>query len=104
MDKKNALDIAEKFVSVINGKYKVKRAWLFGSYVTGTQRADSDIDIAIMLNDFDDRLNAQIDLMKLRRNIDLRIEPHPFREKDFSVNNPFVNEILISGIELKSQA
>ena len=101
MDKRNAIEIAEKFVSLINGKYKVKSAWLFGSFANGNERNDSDIDIAILLNDYDDRMTAQFDLMKLRRNIDLRIEPHPFREKDFSINDPFVNEILKSGLPLK---
>lgn len=104
MDKKQAIEIAEKFLATINGKYFVKSAWLFGSYVNGNQKTDSDIDIAIVLNDFDDRFTAQFDLMKLRRNIDLRIEPHPFREKDFSINDPMVNEILKSGIQLKGFA
>jgi predicted nucleotidyltransferase len=104
MDKKYAIEIAEKFIAAINGKYRVKSAWLFGSYVNGNQKADSDIDIAIVMNDFDDRFTAQFDLMKLRRNIDLRIEPHPFREKDFSINDPMVNEIMKSGIQLKYSA
>ena len=35
-----------------------------------------------------------MELMRLRRKIDSRIEPHPFREKDFNITNPVVNEIL----------
>ena len=39
--------------------------------------------------------------MRLRRKIDSRIEPHPFREKDFDLSNPLVNEILRYGQEIK---
>lgn len=39
-------------------------------------------------------------LKKLRRNIDLRIEPHPIGEKDFNFSNPFVYEISKTGIEI----
>jgi hypothetical protein len=31
--------------------------------------------------------------MRLRRNFDLRIEPHPIAKKDFSDSNPFAKEI-----------
>jgi predicted nucleotidyltransferase len=104
MDKKSVMIIAEEFIALVRSKYAVKNAWLFGSYANGTQQADSDIDIAIVLNDFDDRLNAQLELMKLRRNIDLRIEPHPFRIKDFITADPMVNEIIKSGIEIRNFA
>jgi hypothetical protein len=32
-------------------------------------------------------------LMRLRRNFDLRIEPHPITEEDFKSGNPFAEEI-----------
>jgi hypothetical protein len=48
-----------------------------------------------------DRLQTQLELMKLRRNIDLRIEPHPFSENDFVNPDPLVTEILTFGLELK---
>ena len=31
--------------------------------------------------------------MRLRREIDSRIEPHPIKESDFNQSNPLVNEI-----------
>ena len=42
----------------------------------------------------------QVNLMKLRRKFDTRIEPHPFNEKDFDISNPLVNEILNTGIKI----
>jgi hypothetical protein len=39
-------------------------------------------------------------LMRLRRNIDLRIEPHPIKEQDFNASDPFAFEISHTGIEI----
>ncbi|GEM_PF-2094800 len=39
-------------------------------------------------------------LKRLRRNIDNSIEPHPFRESEFEVSNPVVQEIMKYGREI----
>ncbi len=70
---------------------------MFGSYTNGTHYEKSDTDIAVILKDFDNHMNTQLELMRLRRKIDSRIEPHPFREKDFNINNPMAYEILLHG-------
>lgn len=44
----------------------------------------------------------QVELMCLRGDNDLLIEPHPFTLSDFNLSNPVVAEILKNGIELKS--
>ena len=41
---------------------------------------------------------TQVELMKISRKFDTRIEPHPFEESDFNTTNPFANEILNKGI------
>ena len=38
--------------------------------------------------------------MRSRRKIDSRIEPHPFKEKDFNITNPIVNEIVKYGQDI----
>ena len=97
MDKNDALKIARQYASVIKTNYDCKQVFMFGSYVKGTNREESDIDIAVILNEFDNPIDIQLELMRLRRKIDSRIEPHPFREKDFNITNPVVNEILQHG-------
>ena len=42
----------------------------------------------------------QVELMKLGRKIDTRIEPHPFDESDFNSSDPFAHEILSKGIQV----
>jgi len=73
---------------------------MFGSFAKGTNHEDSDIDIAIVIKNVSDIIDTQIDMMKLRRKVDLRIEPHPFIVNDFNIGNPVVNEILKSGIKI----
>ena len=91
----------EKYIEEVKKHYKVDAIILFGSYAKGTNTEDSDIDIAVVSSDikniFDDRLN----LMRLRRNIDLRIEPHPIHTDEFKPNEtPFIDEVLQTGIEI----
>ncbi len=104
MDKNEALRIAEKYIDFIGSKYSIQQAILFGSFAKGTNHSESDIDIAIVISNVDDIIDTQIELMKLRRRVDLRIEPHPFMIEDFNRNNPVVNEILKYGIILSDRA
>jgi len=97
MDKNDALRIARQYASVIKTNYDCRQVFMFGSYAKGTNREESDIDIAVILKEFDNPIDIQLELMRLRRKIDSRIEPHPFREKDFNITNPVVNEILQHG-------
>ncbi|MCK9414031.1 MAG: nucleotidyltransferase domain-containing protein [Prolixibacteraceae bacterium] len=79
---------------------ELKKAYLFGSYAKGKEHTDSDIDIAVIVGHMDDFFSAQMQLMRLRRSIDLRIEPHPIFEGDFNIQNPFAYEIEQTGISL----
>lgn len=97
-DQRDAIQIAQKYLKLISSIYSVRSALLFGSFAKGTN--DEDSDIAVILNNGDDIIDIQIALMKLRRTIDLRIEPHPFFFKDFERSNPVANEIIKYGIDL----
>ena len=93
MDKREVIDIVKRFALKVNEKYDCVGIILFGSYAKGSSNIDSDIDIAVVLKDYDNLMNIQLELMRLRRKIDSRIEPHPIKESDFNENNPLVNEI-----------
>ena len=100
MDKTETLNIAQKYAETVKDVFDFQKIILFGSYAKGNPREDSDIDIAIVFSDYGNRLDRQVELMKLTRKIDSRIEPHPFREKEFEISNPFVNEIMTYGKEI----
>ena len=97
MDQTDVLNIARQYAAIVKKTFDCKEIFLFGSYAKGTDHEDSDIDIAVILKEFKNPVDVQLDLMRLRRKIDSRIEPHPFREKDFNLSNPVVNEILQYG-------
>lgn len=82
---------------------KVKNAFLFGSHAKGTATPNSDIDLALVIQDMGDFFETQIKLMKIRRKIDLRIEPHPIDIKDFEKLNPLALEIEKTGVEIISR-
>jgi len=102
MDKTDALNIVQKYTEVLRSRFDFQKVILFGSYARGNPHKDSDIDIAIVFSNFDNRIDRQLELMKLTRQIDTRIEPHPFRESEFDISNPFVNEIISNGMEIAS--
>lgn len=97
MDKKDALELAQQYVRILKPVFNCKQVYLFGSYARGANHEESDIDIAVILDDYINVMDIQLELMRLRRQIDSRIEPHPFREKDFELSNPLVYEIVTHG-------
>jgi uncharacterized protein len=100
MDRKDALDIAQKYADAVKLKYDFAKVILFGSFAKGNFSEDSDIDIAVILKDYTNYIDTQVDLMRIRRKIDSRIEPHPFREEEFNISNPLVFEIVKYGAVL----
>jgi predicted nucleotidyltransferase len=102
MDKDEVIRIAREYFRYLQTKkFKISDVWLFGSYAKGTNRLESDIDLALIFNELQDEIELQIDLMKLRRKFDLRIEPHPFSLKDLEEKNPMLIEIMKTGISIK---
>ena len=100
MDKKTNKKISDFIDSVVARNSNLKKVYLFGSYAKKTDTDDSDIDLALIINNLSDekRFDLQVQLMLLASDFDLRIEPHPISNSDFNLNNPFVAEILKTGI------
>jgi uncharacterized protein len=103
MDQKSAIEIGRKYLLLLlQRNYPVKRMFLYGSYARGNQNPDSDIDLAIILNELPDPFQTQVNLLKLTWDFDTRVEPHPFDEEEFSSTNPVIKEILRNGIEISA--
>ena len=76
----------------------VQEAIIFGSYAKGTPKEESDIDVALISSAFTgDRFEDRRRIVPLRRTIDNRIEPLPFRPEDFSEGGNLVDEIKKTG-------
>lgn len=96
-----------EYISLVAAQNKgLKKVILFGSYGSVRFGKDSDIDIALIMEKLEDeqRFDLQVQLMMLAMDIDLRIEPHPISEKDFSSDSPFAAEIRKTGIEIEPGA
>lgn len=94
-------DLALQFAGCLEEHLKLHRLYIFGSYSNGNYHADSDIDIAVVADGFTgDKVEDTFLLMRIRRNIDKRIEPHPFSVEEFTKDNPMAKEILLTGIRI----
>jgi len=81
---------------------KLREVFLFGSYARGEQKEWSDIDIALVADDF-----TGVSFEDVKRFIDVTIkkpyilfELHTFNTSDFESSNPFVEEIKRTGIRI----
>lgn len=106
MDKRTNQTISRYIASVANQNGNLVRAYLFGSYAKHTDRTDSDIDVALVIDHLNDeeKFNLQVQLMLLASNFNIRIEPHPISLSDFNSENPFAKEIKRTGIEIEPHA
>lgn len=76
MDKNEALKIAQSFVNEVKGEFNLLKVILFGSYHNGNQTLDSDIDLAIIVNEFKDNYLISLSLLnKFSRKVNPIIEP-----------------------------
>ena len=92
-------DTITQFIQTLrDNQIPVWRLYLFGSHAKGIAHAESDIDLAVFLDqDEIDGFNEDVQLMRLTRKVDLSIEPHCFSRKDFENPDPFVQQIIANG-------
>jgi uncharacterized protein len=103
MDKKTD-SIIRQFISTVSDQTPgFVTAYLFGSYARNMQRPESDIDIALIIDNLkdSDKFDLQVQLMLLATKFDTRIEPHPVSLQDLISGSPFVREIKENGIEIR---
>ena len=96
------LKTANRFIATVRGQgIPIDAAYLFGSWAQGRGTEWSDIDLAIVSSAFEG--TKFYDRRKLDRAViavDTGIEAHPYRPEDFNDSNPFVREILRTGIRI----
>ena len=99
MDQREAINKVTEYKRLLQKHLQFEGVYLFGSYAKGTNRNDSDIDVAIVVNRIDgDFFSINPLLWKLRRQVDDRIEPILI-EKEFD-EAKFLDEIQKYGIEI----
>jgi len=103
MDKNDALRISRAYLTRLkNSNIGFTDAYLFGSFARGHQHDNSDIDIAIVLNDnVNHTFDTDVQLMLNRRGEETIIEPHAFSKEEFDFNLPIVYQIIKYGIKIE---
>lgn len=77
----------EKYIALLKkSKVNIQQVILFGSFAKNQPHADSDIDLAIIADNFSrDQIHEMMTLKKLSMTISDRIEPIPFTEADMKL-------------------
>lgn len=94
--------IINNYLQALKGNnIPLQTAILFGSYATGNYHKWSDIDIALVSNIFvGNRMDDKDKIRHITLSVSSAIEVIPFSPADFNLQNPFVKEILKTGIKL----
>lgn len=95
-----ALALVQRFAEEVRQVVPIRQVIMFGSYAHGEPNQWSDIDVALVADQFVDA--AFIDIRpfgRLRWNYAI-IEPHPFSTRRFAneMGDPFIEEIKRTGI------
>jgi len=99
MDKVQAIEVAGRYAVSVKNLFDTHSIILYGSYAKGTAREDSDIDIAVIVDEIKaDYLDETARLYKLRREFDDRIEPLLLESGDD--RSGFLQEIMRTGIRI----
>ncbi|TFJ93741.1 nucleotidyltransferase domain-containing protein [Lentibacillus salicampi] len=97
------IESIEQFLSNISSEIPVKKAVLFGSFAKGTYDEDSDIDLAIFSDYFENMLRVEgtTYLLIQAQEFDLDLEPVAFTGKEYDERLGIVDEILKTGIDVQ---
>ena len=79
----------------------INQAILFGSYAHGNYDEWSDIDIALVSKIFEgNRFTDRGKIRKINLSVSSDLEVLPYRPQDFTSDDPFVKEIIETGVKL----
>jgi uncharacterized protein len=96
-----AINESKKFIIDLRGiGINLRKAYLFGSYLNQKQHEHSDIDVALVADEFIGVGPVDIKLiLKILRNYKL-IHATTYSYSDYEEGHPFLDEIKKNGLEL----
>lgn len=100
--KPEIIQLIKRFLKELdNSNINIKKAILFGSYAKGKEDEWSDIDIALVSEDFTgNRFDDNEMIRKAKFAVSYDIEPLTFLPNEFDETNPFIREILYYGVPI----
>ena len=99
----DVLKVVAHFLEQVEGSgIRLMSAYLYGSRAEGTARPDSDIDVALISEDFTgDWLEDHQKIVDALLRSDAWIEPVRFRPEQFCDEHPLAWEIKTRGVKLQ---
>ena len=84
----------------------IKTAYIFGSYATGTQTSDSDIDVLVVTDQMS-KISAKAAFQPLSRKLNIKIDVLAISSAEFATidqdNDGFWSAVLKNAIQLKTE-
>ena len=104
VDYETAKQIINKYVTEVKATLPIDKVYLYGSYANGTAQWDSDVDLCFFSASFADEnimyVIGRLFELKRQYNRYLCLEPNAFPLSELDNDNPFVKEILRTGVEI----
>jgi len=104
MARESIIEILKVYIQLLKKEgVRIDKAFLYGSYLTGNQTEESDIDLMLVSEQFDvsnDLLAGKI--WALTRNVNSRIEPYIVGSKKFENDeiSPIIQIVKKEGLEI----
>lgn len=94
--------IIERYITALQqNNVPIFQAVLFGSYAQGNYQEWSDIDIALVSNIFEGkRFDDRGKIRRINLSVSSDLEILPYRPEDFTPDDPFVREIMKTGVRI----
>jgi predicted nucleotidyltransferase len=94
--------IVKNYADEVRQIMPVVKVILYGSYAKGTATEQSDVDVCFFLKNFGNKSkhDIMVSLLGFIYKYNIYIEPNVFEESDLYDDNPFVKEVLRTGIEI----
>jgi predicted nucleotidyltransferase len=97
MDRAEVIEILKRYKELLSKQMNFESSILFGSCTKGGQREDSDIDVAVVVDEMSgDYFETRPILWKISREVDDRIEPLILERKHD--DSGFLTEVMRSGV------
>lgn len=97
MDKNQVLKLAREYAAVVREELDTESIFLYGSQAKGAPHKNSDIDIAVIVDEIPgDYLDATALLWRLSRKVDAAIEPVLLTSDD--LDSGFLRTVRETGI------
>jgi predicted nucleotidyltransferase len=104
VDYEAARRIVDQYISEVKAVMPIDKVYLYGSYASGTAEWDSDIDLCFFSKDFESQnimdVLGRLYALKRKYNKDVCLEPNAFPVSELDNDNPFVKEVLRTGMEI----